>query len=205
MRFITKLAAFAAALVAVILIFDLGDRGERRERRDHRRSRDVVVARNAVELKPIAGAPVAVGVIDRSHIGIVPGEVRIHTGNGAAFLALRGEEVVAGLSDSIRTLVEAEMQKEMNKHESGIGGAIENVVRSGVTKLLDKEIKVPVSEIREIDYRNNRIVISYKNGKPNRILDFEKIKQDDHTLLELFSEEDARRLVEAVKVKIATR
>lgn len=205
MRFITKLAAFAVALVAVILIFDLGDRGERREKREIRKHRDVVVnTANAVALTRGIGRA-ASGPVDRTHIGKVPGEVRIVTGSGAAFLALRGEDVVAGLSDSIRMLVEAEMEKEMSEHESGIGGAIQSAVRSGVNKLLEKEIRVPVSEIRDIDYRGNRIVISYKNGKPNRILDFENIKHDNNSLLAQFSEEDARRLVEAVKVKIAER
>lgn len=219
MRFLTKLAAFAVALVAVILIFDLGDRGERRERRDVRRHRDVEVAAlnpliKASEATASASkAVVAIGgvssgfsgPIDPTHIGEVPGEVRIVTNNGAAFLALRGDDVVAGLSDSIRRIVEVEMAKEMDEHKSGIGGAIQSAVLTGVNKLLDKEISVPVSEIRDIEYRGNRIVISYKNGKPKRILDFDNIKHNNNTLLEQFSEEDARKLVEAVRIKISER
>lgn len=211
MRFITKLFAFACALTAVILVFGLNKRGERRHERERDYTRVIVPA----EAHAVA-APHAVAEphsVPEPHVAIapravalarVPGEVRIMTTNGVAFLALRGDDMVAGLSDSLREVVAVEMKKEM-KHESGIGEMIQSAVRTGVEKLLDKEIAVPVSEIRDIEYRDNRIVIIYKNGKPRRVLNFDNIKNDDQTLLEQFREEDARRLVDAVRVKIVRR
>ena len=207
MRFITKLVVFACALTAAIFVFDLNDRqGRNRDRVVHvaAEGEDAVAlvrAPHAVEaVHPVeavhATAAVAVGG------SRAPGEVRILTKNGAAFLALRDDDVVAGLSDSLREVVAVEMKKEMSKHESGIGGMIQSAVRSGVEKLLDKEISVPVSEIETIDYRGRRIVIAYKEGKSKRMISFDHIKNNDQSLLEQFSEEDARRLVEAVRVKI---
>jgi hypothetical protein len=129
-------------------------------------------------------------------------QVRILTTNRAAFLSLRDDRLVAGLSDSIRRRVSAEMKHEMGRSD-GVGRIVENAVRSGVEKLLDKEISVPVEDIEDIDYRQNRIVIVYKKGEPSGLINFETLKGDgDRTILEQFNEADARKLVEAVKVRI---
>jgi hypothetical protein len=136
-------------------------------------------------------------------VAIGPDEqIRILTTNRAAFLSLRDDHLVAGLSDSIRQLVSIEMKKK-TETRAGVGAMIENAVRSGVEKLLEKEIAVPVSEIRDIDYRGNRIVIRYRHGEPPGVINLESIKSDgNRTLLQQFSEADARRLVEAVRVRI---
>ena len=208
MRFITKLFAFACALTAVILVFGLNKRGERRDVRVIRHAvaaPHVEAVPHAVEAPHAPEAPRAFAASGAIAHAAAPGEVRIVSTNGVAFLALRGEQVVAGLSDSLRQVVAVEMKKEMSKHESGLGGMIQKAVRSGVEKLLDKEIAVPVSEIRDIDYRDNRIVIVYKDGKSKRMVNFESIKHDDQHLLEQFAEDDARKLVDAVRVKIVRR
>lgn len=213
MRFITKLVVFACALTAAIFVFDLNDRqGRNRDRVVHvaAEGEDAVAlvrAPHAVEaVHPVEAVHADEPVHATAAVAVggsrMPGEVRILTKNGAAFLALRDDDVVAGLSDSLREVVAVEMKKEMSKHESGIGGMIQSAVRSGVEKLLDKEISVPVSEIETIDYRGRRIVIAYKEGKSKRMISFDHIKNNDQSLLEQFSEEDARRLVEAVRVKI---
>jgi hypothetical protein len=203
MRFLAKLFAFACALTAAILILGLNKRGERKPEGDivHRiASSEAAHVERAVQVAPMARATALAPLPGR-----LPEEVRILTRNGAAFMSLRGEEVVAGLSDSLREVVAMEMKREMPKDGSGLGGMISDAVRSGVEKLLDKEITVPVSDIRDIDYRGNRIVIVYKDRNHKRLLDFDTIKNSDEALLEQFSEQDARRLVDAVRVKIVTR
>ena len=201
MRFLVKLFAFACALTAVILIFDLDNRGERKRERHvtpHAAASPAKVAR-VVQVGPVASVQ-SVGI----GVGRGTDEVRILSRNGAAFMSLRGDEIVAGLSDSLREVVTLEMKREIPKDGSGLGGVISTAVLSGVEKLLDKEITVPVSEIRDIKYQGDRIVIMYKDPKRKRLLDFETIKEHDQSLLQQFSEEDARRLVEAVRVRIAT-
>lgn len=201
MRFLVKLFAFACALTAVILIFDLDNRGERKRGRHvttHAAASPAKVTR-VVQVGSVASVrSVGIGV------GRGTDEVRILSRNGAAFMSLRGDEIVAGLSDSLREVVTLEMKREIPKDGSGLGGVISTAVLSGVEKLLDKEITVPVSEIRDIKYQGDRIVIMYKDPKRKRLLDFETIKEHDQSLLQQFSEEDARRLVEAVRVRIAT-
>jgi hypothetical protein len=196
MRFLVKLFAFGCALTAAILLLGLDKRGERKRERE--------AARHIVAAGPVAavhGSAVGWG----TGVAHPPEEVRILTQSGTAFMSLRGDEVVAGLSDSVREVVTNEMKREMAKNPSGLGAMISGAVRSGVEKLLDKEITVPVSDIRDIDYRGNRIVIVYKDANRKRILDFDTIKDHDQSLLQQFSEEDARRLVDAVRVKIVTR
>jgi hypothetical protein len=199
MRFLVKLFAFGCALTAAILLLGLDKRGERKRERET--ARHVVAAGPEHAVRVVHGAAVGWG----AGVAHPPEEVRILTQNGTVFMSLRGDEVVAGLSDSLREVVTKEMKREMSKSASGLGAMISGAVRSGVEKLLDKEITVPVSDIRDIDYRGNRIVIVYKDANRKPMLDFETIKNDDQSLLQQFSEEDARRLVDAVRVKIVTR
>ena len=131
--------------------------------------------------------------------------VRIITTNGAAFMMLRDDHLVAGLSDSVRRLVRREMKSEMSKgsSESEIGRMIEGAVKNGVEKFLSKEIELPLKEVRDIRYDDRKIVIDYRGGKPRGMINFETIKIDnDQTLLEQFSERDAKRLVRAVRVRM---
>jgi hypothetical protein len=205
MRFLAKLFAFACALTAAILILGLNKRGERERERDivHRiASSEAPHVARAVQVAPMARAKELAAFPELARR---PEEVRILTRNGAAFMSLRGDQVVAGLSDSLREVVAMEMKREMPKDGSGLGGMISEAVRSGIAKLLDKEIAVPVSEIRDIEYRGNRIVIVYKDPKHKPLLNFDTIENDNEALLEQFREEDARRLVDAVRVKIVTR
>lgn len=199
MRFLTKLFAFACALVAVILIFDLGDRGDRRDVKRHyaRAARAPLPPRAATAPREMAVPVAATATVDAPH------DVRIVTTNGVAFLALRGDAMVAGLSDSIRQLVARELKSD-RASATGLEGKIETLVRSSVGKLMDKEIAIPLDAIRDIDYRDQRIVIEYKDAKGRRFIDFDHFKSNDKALLEQFDENDARKLVEAVRVKIVT-
>lgn len=202
MRFLVKLFAFACALTAVIFIFDLDDRAARKRERQvsrHEAASPAHVTR-VVHVSPGVPLPPEPPAIAGSRLHE---DVRILSRNGAAFMSLRGNEIVAGLSDSLREIVAVEMKREIPKDGSGLGGMISTAVLSGIEKLLDKEITVPVSEIRDIDYRGDGIVIVYKDPKRKRMLDFDTIKDHDRSLLQQFSEQDAQRLVAAVRVKMA--
>ena len=227
MRFATKLGVFAAALVVGSSVYKVTEKVRGGDRHEF----DVEIAESPAvpehyaaapdspeplaalaplePLEPLAPLeplePLAAGIARQHVVRLVhPDEVRIHTHNSAAFLALRDDQLVAGLSDSIRDMVNDEMRKELAQASAtGVGHMIEKAVRSSVTKILEKEIEVPISEIRDIDYRRNRIVIRYKKGEPSGMINLETLKMDgERGLLELFSEADARRLVAAVKGKI---
>lgn len=172
-----------------------------------------VIAGTAVDVDKVtaralaaADAAVSAAMASSEAAGTAHGktQIRILTTNRAAFLSLREDNLVAGLSDSLRQVVAIEMKKEMGKEHSGrVGQAIEEAVRNGVSKMMQKEITVPLSEIRDIDYKNNRIVIAYKHGKAPGMINLETIKSDgDRTLLQQFNEADARKFVAVVRSKI---
>ena len=162
-----------------------------------------------VEPPAAIAAPAAPAVVEMPatpDVALPPlraGEVRILTTNRAAFMALRDDYIVAGLSDSLRRHIQLEMKRELSSSKAeGVGAAIGKVVVEGVSKFLGSEITVPVSDIRDIRYDGRKIVIRYRNGEP-RGINLETIKSDgDRTLLEQFAEQDARRFVQAVKVRV---
>jgi hypothetical protein len=131
-----------------------------------------------------------------------PAQIRIVTTNRAAFLSLRGNYIVAGFTDSLQRSVRQEIAQDM-KDESKVGRLIGEVVASGVSKVLGKELAVPLAEVRDIEYDGHRIAIDYRRRQKDALITLESLKGDgDKTLLEQFSEADARRFVEAVKVRI---
>ena len=215
MRFATKLGVFAAVLVVGSSVYKITEKFGEGDR-DHDFAAAFAGPHDAPEIPNVPDSPdnqrppeppeTPRGAVTSPFTVRVghPDEVRIFTHNSAAFLALRHDHLVAGLSDSIREMVSQEMRKDMSRNRStGVGDFIEKAVRSSVEKLLEKEIEVPVSEIRDIEYQRNRIVIEYRNGEPSGMINLETLKSEgDKSLLEQFSEADARRLVAAVKGRI---
>lgn len=207
MGFIARLVLFAVGLTVI-----LG--GYRIVEKVRRPSDHVVVNVDVAEPPappsaidaPVVAEPSSVvempAVADVALPPLRKGEVRILTTNHSAFMALRDDHLVAGLSDSLLRHIRSEMSRELDKKDhQGVGAAIGKAVVSGVSKLLGTEISVPVSEVRDISYDGHRIVIRYRNEPKG--LNFESIKSEgDRTILEQFSEEDARRFVRAVQVRV---
>ena len=199
MRLTTRLFVFAVGLTAVLGVAKATGNLRQKHERNRRETVVHVAAVPAIPpIPPIPASPAGPALAGGHE------QIRILTKKGTAFMSLRDDYLVAGLSDSIRQLAAAEMKKDLAKETApGIGRMVKEAVRSGVEKLLDKEIVVPVTEIRDIDYKQNRIVIVYKKGDAPGFINFETIKSDhDQTLLEQFNEADARRLVEAVRARI---
>ncbi|MCC6316861.1 MAG: hypothetical protein IT361_04140 [Gemmatimonadaceae bacterium] len=205
MRFITKLFVFAVVLTGVLGVYKIGQafRGDRHERVIVSEAPEAPEAPEPPEPPEVPLAP-STPVTSVSLARDDAHQVRIFTNNRAAFLSLRDNNLVAGLSDSLREHVDSAMKRGMeNESHGNVGAMIEDVVRSSVNKLMQKEIVVPVSEIRDIEYRDKRIVVRYKHGDGPGLIKLEQLKGDnDRTLLEQFNEADARRLVAAVKTLI---
>lgn len=202
MRFFTKLVVFAVVLTAGLGAWRIVER-VRGPRVDRVAVVDAPEPPAAVAAPEVIEAPVMPELpipASPAH----PGEVRIVTLNRAAWMALRDDQIVAGLSDSLRRAIQLEIRKDMSREKaSGVGSMIGEAVVSGVNKLLDTEVRVPVSDIRDIRYAGDRIVIVYKGGEAKGILNLETVKGDgDRSLLQQFSPADAERFVQAVKVRI---
>jgi hypothetical protein len=207
MGFIARLVFFAVALTAVLGVYRVVGRDREHGPAARVELHERVMVQGAeAPMDPLPPEP-AIAVVEAPLPDLPPlgkGEVRILTTNRAAFMALRNDQIVAGLSDSLRAHIQSEMRRELRKENpTGVAASIGNAVVGGVSKLIEKEIRIPVHEIRDISYDRNRIVIVYRDGKPSSVMNLETIKSEgDRTLLEQFSEKDARRFVEAVKVRI---
>lgn len=207
---------FPARLVLFAFAVTIAAGGYKLLRHERSDARERVVVVNkvevpaAVDVEPAMAAPATVELPEPPSPPtpvlpkVRPGEIRILTSNRAAFMALRDDRLVAGMSDSLLQHIRGEMDRELAQSDArGVGATIGKAVVDKVSKLLGGEIEVPVRDIRDIKYDRDRIVIVYRNGKPDGILTLETIKMDgDRTLLEQFSEADARRLVGAVKAKL---
>jgi hypothetical protein len=197
MNFMTKLMMYAVSLVFVLGAYRLVQK-----------VREPASRVDVVDVQDVPDAPLLPHpprVVERAVALHAPlNEVRIISENRAMFMALRDDQIIAGLTDSIRAHIHEEMRRELAKDAPrGVGAAIGNVVVTGVNRVLDKEIAVPMESVRDITYEKPRIVIMYRDGKPAGVINFESIKTDgDRTLLEQFSEAEARRFVQAVKVRI---
>ncbi len=131
--------------------------------------------------------------------------IRIVSTNGATFLSVRHNDIVAGLSDSIRLHIATSMNDEREKKDgsSKLGEMIASTVMSSVQKLVGKEIVVPIESLSSADLDGNRIVFEYRDGKPNGVMNLENMKFDDKgDFLEQFSSRDAKRFVSVVKTRI---
>lgn len=131
-------------------------------------------------------------------IELGPGDIRITSTNGGFDLMLVGEEIVAGLSDSVLEKVRNEIQA----HESGdgLGANIERFVKSTVEEALSKRVRYSVRDLRDVRYEDGRIRFEYRGGEKFDLL--ENTKTEDSHLLASFSEDDSRRFVDAVRARI---
>jgi hypothetical protein len=209
MGFIARLVLFALGLTVLLGGYRIV---EKVRGRDDRRviQVDLPEPPDVPAVAERVAAPARVAVLEMPaapEVALPPlhaGEVRIITTNRAAFMALRGDQIVAGLSDSMLRHIQVEMKRELRKENvQGVGAAIGKAAADVVSKILEKEITVPVTDVRDISYDGRRIVIKYRNGEPSGMINLETIKSEgDRTVLEQFSAADARRFVEAVKVRV---
>jgi citrate lyase gamma subunit len=123
-----------------------------------------------------------------------PGDLVITTRGGQVDLALVRDRVLMRLSDSTMRDVRSDLDTRAST-EKGFGGWIERTVKSGVSKVLEHQIEVPVADIRDVRYENGELRFDLRNKTR---LDMRTIKVDDKPALESFAPADAERFVAAV-------
>jgi len=138
-------------------------------------------------------------------IGIVPrispgeAETAIVTQDGMVDLLLAGDAIVIQFSDKKLDHITTEINDD-NKafDESHFGAVLRSMVSSGVRTLLDRGLSIPLYEISEISYKEDRLIILNMNGAEI----FEDLEIDDKPVMEQFSRRDARRFITAVERKM---
>ena len=114
------------------------------------------------------------------------------TEDRAAALVLTRDRVAVQLSDRALRDLDREISREKGDEDGGvIADAIKGAILGSVRALLDHSLECPVEDLRDVRYRDGRLILITEDG--DRI--FEDLNINDHEVLEGFSEHDALAFV----------
>ncbi|MEX2152047.1 MAG: hypothetical protein WD825_01840 [Gemmatimonadaceae bacterium] len=129
-----------------------------------------------------------------------PGDLRIYSRDSSVNLILQGDNILAGLSPKTIAKVRAELEASgADDDTTGLGGSIAQMVKKTVADKIGTHVVFPLSEIREIRYDGDEIVIE-RHGRGDTRL-FDNTKVNGQPLSKSFRREDAERFVEAVRAR----
>jgi hypothetical protein len=117
----------------------------------------------------------------------------ILTEDRAAALVLTRHVVAVQLGDRVLRDLDREIARERDKDDEDglLASIIKGAVLGGVRELLDHSLACPVEDLRDVRYRDGRLILITEDGE--RI--FEDLDINDHNVLEGFSEPDAQAFV----------
>lgn len=129
-----------------------------------------------------------------------PNDMVITTRDSAMEMGVIGDHIAMRLS--AKSLAKVREETDTAKVEgSGFGASIEKVVKKSVAGALQKQVDIPLSDVRDVRYENGRLVFDWLS-KP-RIAP-ENTKANGNDLLASFSAEDSQRFVAAVRAHKAS-
>ncbi len=128
------------------------------------------------------------------------GDVRIDVQSGGVDLALIGDTISSGLSQTTIATAARETDSSTVKG-TGFGASIEKMVKSSVQKGLGTRVGFPISDIKSAAYRDGKISFDFVDGHKKV---FDQAKINNKPLLESFSPADAQRFVDAVNARKGT-
>jgi hypothetical protein len=91
-----------------------------------------------------------------------------------------------GLSDIGR-----DMDDDDDEDAGFIGRFVSSVVKSSVRSVLRHSLEIPIDDVRSVDYRGGRLVITTEDG--GRV--FDQVEVNDTEVMERFSRRDAEQFV----------
>ena len=117
----------------------------------------------------------------------------ITTTNDVATLLLTRRVLALQLTEHALGDIVRELEDDLdNDGDDGfIGRLVSNVVRSSVRTVMRRSLQIPIDEVRSVDYRGGRLVITTKDG--DRVFDHVEVNDTDVT--ESFSRRDAEEFV----------
>ena len=126
-------------------------------------------------------------------------EYAMATREGSVELLVTNDAVLIQFTDRFLDNLADEISDDDDHYEyeeaSVLADVIKSMVTSGVRKLLDHALTIPMYEIREVYYEDGRLYIINRDGDEI----FEDLEIDDVDVMEDFSRRDARRFVSAVE------
>ena len=116
----------------------------------------------------------------------------IDTESGKATLLLTDKVAAIQLSDRTLHRLERKFKAEQEDDEDNvIAQAIKTAVLGSVRALLDHSAECPIRELRDVEYRNGKLIFISEDG--DRV--FEDIDVSDEDVMTTFSDRDARAFV----------
>jgi len=128
-----------------------------------------------------------------------PGDIQIFDTDSAVDLTLRGDKIFAGLSPKIIAKVKGELADSLAGDTSGLGGSISQIVKRSVAGAIGTHAVFPLSEIRDIRYENEQIMVEWTDGGRHDL--FGSTKVNGTKTSKSFRREDAMRFVQAVRAR----
>jgi len=129
-----------------------------------------------------------------------PGDLRIYNADSAVDLVLVGDKILAGLSPKTVATIKDKIEASASRDTSGLGGSIAQIVKTSVAGAIGTHAAFPLSDIRDIRYEGDQIVIDWKDGG-NRQL-FGSSNVNGNKVSNSFRAEDARRFIDAVHARM---
>lgn len=121
------------------------------------------------------------------------------TREGSVEMLLSDDAILMQFSDQFLDDLEEEIRDDEEHYEyeeaSVLADVFKSMITSGVRKLLDHALAIPLHEIKEIYYEDGRIYIIDREGDEI----FGDLEIDEVDVMEDFSRRDARQFVAAVE------
>jgi hypothetical protein len=132
-----------------------------------------------------------------------PGDLRIYSADSSVDLTLVGDKILAGLSPKTVAEVKTKLETSAARDTSGLGGSIAQIVKKSVAGAIGTHAVFPLSDIRDIRYDGDQIVVEWKDGGKHQL--FGGVTVSDHKVSNSFRPEDAKRFIDAVHERMGAR
>jgi hypothetical protein len=142
--------------------------------------------------KQSGGTKVGFSADSAAAIVLAPGDVKITSTNGAVVLAVLGDSIRMQLSDSLRNSVKQEI--DSSGKDSKLASAILKSVGSVVNSALGFVVRAHVKDVKNLRYEEGNIQFDIEGGNVDMKTSGKHSPGDAQ-----FSEEDARKFIEAVE------
>ena len=125
-----------------------------------------------------------------------PGDLRLYNADSSVDVVLMGDKILAGLSAKTVAKIKGSLN-DSHSDSSGFGGMISSIVKSSVAGAIGTHAVFPLSEIKDIQYDDGRIRVTWTDGGNHDL--FGNTKVDKQKVSNTFNEADAKRFVAAVR------
>lgn len=126
-------------------------------------------------------------------------EYYVTTQEKSVDLLLTNSEILLQFTDNYLDNIASEIKSENDLEDSThFAAVLRSALSSGIQKLLDRAISIPLNEIEEIYYENGRLVMINREGEEM----FEDTDIDGVKIMEDFSRRDAARFIAEAEIRM---